>query len=205
MKFSPNTPISQIKPYDRNPRQITKDATNAVAASIDEFGFLNPIVVDQDGIILAGHNRFLAAKQLGLQTVPTIQTTISELKAKGYRIASNRAGEVAQWDRDLLDKEIADIMQQCDGLIQSMSISDWEVKRAMAAAEAASSSSTKTKQTTTAPSIPSKPIEGIPQIIRTVLIVDKPADTPALLAMLGYESAADLPAQMHASEVFRDV
>ena len=204
MIYNPETPINEIKPYDKNPRIISADATSAVAASIEEFGFLNPIVIDQDGVILAGHNRYKAAKQIGLKTVPTLQTTISELKARGYRIASNRTGEISQWDRDLLDKELADIMTECNDLIDSMGISEWEIKRVQAQAEqAVKEISTKTKETNPAPSIPSKPIEGLPQIVRSVLILDKPAQMPQLLELVGVESAADVPTSLHAAEIFK--
>lgn len=205
MIYSPATPIEEIKPYDQNPRIISTDATSAVAASIEEFGFLNPIVIDQNNVILAGHNRYKAAKQIGLKTVPTLQTTISELKAKGYRIASNRTGEISQWDRDLLDEELAGIMRDCEGLIGSMGISDWEIKRAMTVAErAAGEISTNKKQTTPATPIPAKPIDGIPQVLRSVLILDKPQQMPEMLAWIGVESAADVPTSIHAAELFKD-
>lgn len=206
MIYDAQTPIEKIKPYKGNPRIITAEATAAVAASIQEFGFLNPIVIDQDFCVLAGHNRLAAAKSLGLDTVPTLQTTMSEIKARGYRIASNKTGEIAQWDRDELDKEIAGIMQECGELIDAIGLSDWEIKRVQAQAEraAAEISTKKENKPPAAQSIPARPIDGIPQILRTVLILDKPADTPALLEMLGYERAEQIPASMHASEVFGD-
>ena len=205
MIYNPETPINEVRPYDKNPRIISTDATSAVAASIEEFGFLNPIVIDQNNVILAGHNRYKAAKQIGLKTVPTLKTTISELKAKGYRIASNRTGEITQWDRDLLDKELAGIMSDCEGLIGSMGISDWEIKRAMTVAErSADPISTRQKQTTAAVAIPSKPIEGLPQVLRSVLILDKPQQMPEMLSWLGVESAADVPTSIHAADLFRN-
>lgn len=205
MIYNPATPIEEIKPYDQNPRIISTDATSAVSASIEEFGFLNPIVIDQNNVILAGHNRYRAAKQIGLKTVPTLQTTISELKAKGYRIASNRTGEISQWDRDLLDEELADIMRDCEGLVGSMGISEWEIKRAMTVAErAAGEISTNTKQTTSATPIPEKHIDGIPQVLRSVLILDKPQQMPEMLAWIGVESANDIPTSIHAADLFKD-
>lgn len=211
MKFNPNTPISDIRPYDKNPRFITSDATNAVAASIEEFGFLNPIVIDTSGVILAGHNRYQAAKKLGLTTVPTLTADMSELKARGYRIASNKTGELAQWDRAMLDDELGEIMRDCNELIGAMGISEWEVKRVQALAEldAGGEGEISTKQNKKtpepAPSIPSKPIEGIPQILRTVLILDKPSQIGELLEMLGYESISEIPTTMHAAEAFKNV
>ena len=206
MIYNPETPIDQIKPYKGNPRSITAEATSAVAASIQEFGFLNPIVIDQNGVILAGHNRLKAAKSLGLKTVPTLQTTISELKARGYRIASNKTGELSQWDRDLLDAEIGDIMRDAAGLLDAMALSDWEIKRVQAQAErAASEISTLKSKPTAAEPVPRRPIDGVPQILRSVLILDKPADMQRLLDLIGVERPEQIPATMHAAEVFRDV
>lgn len=208
MKYDPATPIKKIKPYKGNPRVITAEATAAVAASIQEFGFLNPIVVDQDFCVLAGHNRLAAAKSLGMDTVPTLQTTMDEIKARGYRIASNKTGELAQWDRDELDKELAGIMQECESTIGAIGLQDWEIKRVMAQLEREAvevSTKKESKPPAAAQQIPARPIDGIPQILRTVLILDKPADTPALLEMLGYERAEQIPSSLHASEAFKNV
>lgn len=208
MKYNEATPINDIKPYDKNPRFITAEATSAVAASIAEFGFLNPIVIDANGVILAGHNRYQAAKKLGLKTVPTLTTDISELKARGYRIASNKTGELAQWDRAMLDEELGEIMRDCDSLVGAMGISDWEVKRAQALAEASAgviSTNQNKKAAPPAPSIPSRPIDGVPQVLRTVLILDKQSQAADLLEMLGLESISEIPTTMHASEAFKNV
>lgn len=209
MIYEESTPIDSIRPYDRNPRVITQEATDAVAASIQRFGFLNPIVIDQDGVILAGHNRYKAAKKLGMQTVPTLRTTISEIKAKGYRIASNKTGELSQWDRSLLDEEIGDIMREC-GDLEGMALSEWEIRRVQAQAEIAAGAVAATvrraeRAPTEAQPIPPRPIPGVPQILRSVLILDRTEDTPRLLAMLGVETADEVPTQMHAADAFRNV
>ena len=102
-------PWSEIKPYDRNPRK-NDDAVDAVANSIREFGFKQPIVVDKDLVIIAGHTRWKAAARLKLKEVPVIiAEDLSEEQANAYRIADNSTGELAEWDLDLLSTELQDI------------------------------------------------------------------------------------------------
>lgn len=100
--------ISKIRPYGRNPRR-NDGAVDAVAASIQEFGFQQPIVCDMDGVIIVGHTRLRAAKKLGLKTVPVVYADLPEDKAKAYRLADNKTGELAEWDFELLDLELGDI------------------------------------------------------------------------------------------------
>lgn len=100
---------SQVKPYDKNPRR-NDGAVDAVAASIREFGFQQPIVVDRDGIIIAGHTRHKAARKLGLKEVPVVVADgLSPEKVKAYRLADNKVGELAGWDFSLLDRELAEL------------------------------------------------------------------------------------------------
>ncbi len=102
-------PWSEIKPYDRNPRK-NDDAVDAVANSIREFGFKQPIVVDRDLVIIAGHTRWKAAAKLKLKEVPVIiAEDLSEEQANAYRIADNSTGELAEWDLDLLSNELENI------------------------------------------------------------------------------------------------
>lgn len=106
--------INAIKPYERNPRK-NDAAVDAVAASIQEFGFQQPIVCDLDGVIIVGHTRLKAAKKLGLKTVPVVYADLPEEKVKAYRLADNKTGELAEWDTELLDLELGEIeldMQQ---------------------------------------------------------------------------------------------
>ncbi len=101
--------LSSVKPYERNPR-INDAAVDAVAASIQEFGFRQPIVVDEDGVIIAGHTRFKAAQQLGLEKVPVhVAKDLTPVQIKAYRLADNKTGEIAEWDKDLLPIELADL------------------------------------------------------------------------------------------------
>ncbi|MDC2827670.1 DNA modification methylase [Limosilactobacillus mucosae] len=101
-------PIGDVKPYENNPRN-NDGAVEATANSIKEFGWQQPIVVDKDMVIIAGHTRLKAAKQLGLKRVPIVVADLSEEQAKAYRLADNKTGELADWDMGLLDDELAEI------------------------------------------------------------------------------------------------
>lgn len=101
-----NMAIDSIKPYERNPRRNEK-AVDAVAASIREFGFKVPIVVDSDGVVVAGHTRILAAKKLGITEVPcVIADDLTPEQIKAFRLADNKTAELAEWDLEKLDKEL---------------------------------------------------------------------------------------------------
>lgn len=102
-------PIREITPYENNPRN-NDSAVDAVAASIREFGWQQPIVVDKGGVIIAGHTRYKAARKLGLAEVPVVVADkLTEEQIKAYRLADNKSGELADWDMDLLSKELAGI------------------------------------------------------------------------------------------------
>src|SRR5262245_50524712 len=102
-------PIERVKPYDRNPR-LNDEAVDAVASSIQEFGFRQPIVVDRDGVIIVGHTRWRAAKKLGMAQVPVhVATDLTPEQIKAYRIADNKTNELAEWNYDLLPLELADL------------------------------------------------------------------------------------------------
>lgn len=93
-------------------------------------GSRQPIVVDGNGVILAGHTRYRAALQLGLSEVPVVwQTDISAIQAQGYRIADNKTAELSAWDRDALDTEVRDIAAQCDADLDALGLADWELER----------------------------------------------------------------------------
>ncbi len=102
-------PVDQVIPYARNPR-INAHAIEKVAASIKEFGFRQPIVTDKEMVIVVGHVRFEAAKRLGLKKVPVhIATELTPEQIKAYRITDNRVGEESEWDKALLQLEIAEL------------------------------------------------------------------------------------------------
>ena len=102
--------VEDVHPYESNPR-INDDAVEAVAASIAEFGFRAPIIVDANHVIIAGHTRLKAAKRLGMPKVPVvIADDLSEEQVRAYRLADNKTGELAEWDYDLLDVELDGIL-----------------------------------------------------------------------------------------------
>lgn len=106
--------IGDIKPYENNPRD-NDDAVDATANSIKRFGWQQPIVVDNDGVIVAGHTRYKAAKKLGLKHVPVVQavhgdgTPLTDEEIKAYRLADNKTGELADWNFDMLNDELDEI------------------------------------------------------------------------------------------------
>lgn len=102
--------LIDIKPYDKNPRK-NDGAVDMVANSIKEFGFKVPIIVDKNNIIVAGHTRHKAAKKLGLKEVPVIVADdLTDEQIKAFRLADNKVGEIAEWDFDLLGKELDDLL-----------------------------------------------------------------------------------------------
>lgn len=104
--------ISSLKPYENNPR-INDPAVEAVANSIKEFGFRQPVVVDAEGTIIAGHTRVKAAARLGMTTVPVhVADELTPAQARLYRLADNKTNELAEWDTTKLLAEI----QGLDGL-----------------------------------------------------------------------------------------
>ena len=97
----------ELIPYENNPRNNEK-AVDAVANSIAEFGFKNPIIVDRKKVIVSGHTRRLAALKLGLDQVPVVYADdLTEAQIKAFRLADNRVAEMASWDDDLLKEEMA--------------------------------------------------------------------------------------------------
>lgn len=104
-----NRAIDTISPYHNNPRK-NEDAIDGVKRSISDFGWQQPIVVDPDGVIIVGHTRYYAAKDLGMTEVPVTVMESSPDKIKMYRLADNKVGEAAQWDTDKLDQELSELI-----------------------------------------------------------------------------------------------
>ena len=101
--------ISELKPYENNPR-INDKAVDAVAASIKEFGFKVPIIIDKNNVIVAGHTRLKAAQKLGMTEVPVIiADDLTEEQVKAFRLADNKVGEIAEWDFEKLEMELKNI------------------------------------------------------------------------------------------------
>lgn len=104
-----NIKIDKLKPYKNNPR-LNDDAVEYVAESIKQFGFKVPIVVDKNNVIVTGHTRLKASKQLGLKEVPCIRADdLTEDQIKAFRIADNKVGEISTWDNSKLQIELEDI------------------------------------------------------------------------------------------------
>ena len=124
-------PLERLIPYARNPRKNAA-AVATVAASLKEFGWRQPIVVDEGMVILAGHTRLEAARQLGLATAPVhIARELTPAQARAYRLMDNRASENAEWDEALLGLELGDL--QGDGLDLALTgFDDAELSRLLA-------------------------------------------------------------------------
>lgn len=102
--------IEDIKPYKNNPRN-NADAVDFVARSIESFGFKNPIIIDKNNEIVAGHTRYKAAKKLHMDEVPTIMADdLTPEQVKAFRLADNKVAEAASWDYELLSDELDDIL-----------------------------------------------------------------------------------------------
>jgi len=102
--------LHKILPYSRNARKIPPQAVDKVAASIREFGWRVPIVVDKDGVIICGHTRLLAAQKLGLTEAPVhVADNLTPAQVRAYRLLDNRSHEETSWDLDLLGLELLDL------------------------------------------------------------------------------------------------
>lgn len=105
--------VGDLLPYARNSRTHSEEQVAQIAGSIKEFGFTNPVLIDADGGIIAGHGRVMAARKLGLQQVPTIALLgLTEAQKRAYIIADNRLPLNAGWDADMLQVELSDLSAQ---------------------------------------------------------------------------------------------
>src|SRR5712671_3068594 len=130
-------PIEKLIPYARNPRTHSDGQIAQIAASIKEFGFNNPILVDTHAGIIAGHGRLLAARKLQLKEVPVIVLDhLSEAQKRAYVIADNQLALNAGWDEDLLRLELA-ALQDEDFNVSLIGLEDEELARLLAAQDAA--------------------------------------------------------------------
>lgn len=100
-----NRPIESITPYKKNAKKHPKKQVGQIANSIKEFGFNQPIVIDKEGVIIVGHGRYEAAKELGLTEVPVLEVDLTEEQAKAYRLADNKLNE-SEWDMGLVIEEL---------------------------------------------------------------------------------------------------
>jgi len=103
--------LDDLKPYENNPR-FNDDAVEYVAKSIKEFGFKVPIVLDKNNVIVAGHTRYKASIELGLEQVPCIVADdLTEEQVNAFRLADNKVSEKAEWNYELLDEELSNILE----------------------------------------------------------------------------------------------
>lgn len=108
----------RLTPYERNARVHNPDQVEMIAASISEFGFIKPVIVDESMMILAGHGAVEAAKHLGMSAIPIrIISGLTKKQKRGYVIADNRASELSSWDWDLLALELDDLHSADDDLV----------------------------------------------------------------------------------------
>lgn len=115
--------IDKIIPYHNNPRK--NQAIDKVASSINEYGFQQPIVVDQNMVVIVGHTRLLASKKLKLKKVPIAIADLTKSQAKAYRLADNRTNEDSSWNEELLKGELLDL----EGLLNSTGFEDSELEK----------------------------------------------------------------------------
>lgn len=102
------SPVSDLRPDPRNARKHPKKQIDQIAQSITEFGFVNPILIDERNSLIAGHGRLLAAKRLRLATVPTIRISgLSDVQKRALRLADNKIAQAAAWDPDLLQRVLS--------------------------------------------------------------------------------------------------
>lgn len=101
--------IEDLRPYENNPRK-NDNAVPYVAESIKRYGFKVPIVIDKEGVIVAGHTRYLASIELGLETVPCIVADdLTDEEIKEFRLVDNKTSEFAGWDFDMLEAELQEL------------------------------------------------------------------------------------------------
>ena len=104
--------IADIVPYYANPRIISEEAVTEVSKSLKNHGVLQPIVIDKENVVVAGHTRLLAAKKLQLKEVPCVIYEGNKENVNAYRIADNKTGEYSTWEESTLDKELDKLIQK---------------------------------------------------------------------------------------------
>lgn len=126
-------PIKELKPYKKNAKKHTKEQVKQIANSIQEFGFTQPVLIDKQNNVVAGHGRILGAKQAGYTQVPTLcLDDLTEEQIKAYRLADNKLNE-SPWDYNLLDEEITELVPDLDMSLFGFDVdmSDEELEQAM--------------------------------------------------------------------------
>ena len=107
-------PVPEVRPYEKNPRK-NAEAVKYVKASIEKFGFKQPIIVDSNRVIIAGHTRLEAAKSLGMAEVPCIVADdLTDAQVKALRLADNKVAEFSEWEMNLLGEELGELAEISD-------------------------------------------------------------------------------------------
>lgn len=125
MKITEVSP-SKLVPFERNPR-VNKKAVDKVVASIERFGFNQPVVCNQDNIICVGHTRWKAAKKMGLKKIPVYKVKMTEAEFIAYNIADNKTSELSSWDEIILKELVCELDQFEDNLVDYTGFSDDEL------------------------------------------------------------------------------
>jgi len=121
-------PIASLRPFAKNARTHSKRQLRLIADSIKAFGFTNPVLIDEQGLILAGHGRVEAAKSLGLASVPVmVLSGMSEAQKRAYVLADNRIAEKAGWDRELLASELGVLVDLLPTIDLDVSVTGFEI------------------------------------------------------------------------------
>jgi DNA modification methylase len=130
-------PLDRLIPYARNPRTHTEEQVAQIAASIAEFGFVNPVLVGADGVIIAGHARVMAARKLGLSEVPVIVLDhLSQAQRRALVIADNRLAQNAGWDEEMLRVEL-EALREDDFSLDLLGFEDAEIEALLAESDEA--------------------------------------------------------------------
>lgn len=117
-------PIGDVKPAEENPRIISDQAVDMVARSLTEFGWQQPLVVDAEGVLIAGHTRLQAAQQLKLRSVPVVVADgLTPEQVRAYRIADNRTSDYSSWDFQALTLQLDDL---ADDFSDVLGLADWD-------------------------------------------------------------------------------
>ena len=125
--------IKELKPYKKNAKKHPKEQVERIANSIKEFGFTQPVIIDKNNCVVAGHGRILGAKKAGLKQVPTVMLEdLTEEQIKAYRLVDNKLNE-SEWDFSLLDEELENLAEDIDmelfGFDTDMSDEELEKKK----------------------------------------------------------------------------
>lgn len=122
-------PIKELKPYKKNAKKHPKEQVEQIANSIKEFGFTQPVLIDRNNCVVAGHGRILGAKKAGMKEVPTLcLDDLTPEQIKAYRLADNKLNE-SEWDFNLLDEELGMLSDDVDMSMFGFGFSEEEQKK----------------------------------------------------------------------------